>query len=41
MVVVNNNCDRMEFGPGLILGEVFGRDVRKTRETLPDFRIEG
>ena len=39
-VVVVMDCDRNQFGAGLKLGEGFGRDIRKTGETLPDFRLE-
>ena len=37
VVVVEKYCDRIEFGAGLILGEGFGRDVRKIKKALPDF----
>ena len=39
-VVVVIDCDRNYFGAGLKLGEGFGLDIRKTGETLPDFRFE-
>ena len=39
-VVVVIDCDRNQFGAGLKLGEGFGRDIRKTGETLPNFWLE-
>ena len=39
-VIFVMDCDRNQFGAGLNLGEDFGRDIRKTRETQPDFQLE-
>ena len=39
-MIVVMDCDQNQFGAGLKLGEGFGQNIRKIRETLPDFWLE-